>query len=876
MEKWEQERENYIAILKNANEAIETALSLDGSSAIIDIDTRLNITALLERNKIYLFKLEKKIFEVAVVGLEKAGKSTFANALISFVALPDHSERCTFTSTQLESGNNESIVVFYSRNEFNEQFRKMLKDLNFNNWENMTFDALPLATFREYFNSLEKTNLPLYNLHDGKTNKDIEDIIIGKDIVAQYLDHPPRVFADDKFGSPEQYSFITGLETLHSTSKDRTAKPRAVKKITVKSANLRDMPNIILYDVPGFDSPTMLHEEQTKEKLKSADAIILVSNVGVNPNLTGTQLNVLKNETDSDNIKLSEKIFVFGNQIDRSVDREVAHRNILALENDVLNNHKIAVNSRVFTGSAKAYLEKIELPTIDELGRGKKIPDKNCLTKLQQFVLDDGIEKIRAELQSYYEQDRFDILKRRINKNITDIKEVFNLIIGENTDLEALDNFRYQDVKMATESLVSFSNNMEVSLPKLANFFRSDILEKKYFTEKLKQDIEEKFEPVKEELLCDAELKNQVVPGENYPVISVNIKLRELLNKKFRDLFIDIAVSLANEKALEVKDNILENFANSIGLKEENPYYKEVKIAAEAFIERQIYDVSFDKRSFVHLLERFTMDLFEILILRPLGTVDRMNKFLYDKEDFYSLAMYHDKLEPAKPYYMQPLVGMILGHRFMKEYQVEETENRLREFLGQVDCLRNSLEEINIKDLAGRLVKNKVNLDTFLSFNVGKMTFIDRLRKLDRMSKENIVSNASAIINNFYEEFQYQAVIEEEIPYLMNLSQTAKAATTREDIIAEINCDIVILKNILKGPVLKAISLEKPFLSTVMKQINCLIDNKTSPAFSEFLSRHILKIKYLEFADVEARRALFENRRKIVEAMSETVSKIGG
>ena len=50
-----------------------------------------------------LERLERGEFRIAVVGLEKSGKSTFINAWLESDLLPSDSRRCTFTTTQLFS-----------------------------------------------------------------------------------------------------------------------------------------------------------------------------------------------------------------------------------------------------------------------------------------------------------------------------------------------------------------------------------------------------------------------------------------------------------------------------------------------------------------------------------------------------------------------------------------------------------------------------------------------------------------------------------------------------------------------------------------------------------------------------------------------------
>jgi hypothetical protein len=63
--------------------------------------------------------------------LEKAGKSTFANALIDNYVLPSAPERCTFTTTRLVSGSDKATVEFYTEIEFNKIFQEMLAELEY-------------------------------------------------------------------------------------------------------------------------------------------------------------------------------------------------------------------------------------------------------------------------------------------------------------------------------------------------------------------------------------------------------------------------------------------------------------------------------------------------------------------------------------------------------------------------------------------------------------------------------------------------------------------------------------------------------------------------------------------------------------------------
>ncbi|MCP4369188.1 MAG: hypothetical protein GY797_13900 [Deltaproteobacteria bacterium] len=82
-QEWEQEKQDYIKILNHTNGVIDEILRLDLKGSIIDDDAERSIKDKRQKLAIYLDKLQSNRFELAIVGLEKAGKSTFANALIS-------------------------------------------------------------------------------------------------------------------------------------------------------------------------------------------------------------------------------------------------------------------------------------------------------------------------------------------------------------------------------------------------------------------------------------------------------------------------------------------------------------------------------------------------------------------------------------------------------------------------------------------------------------------------------------------------------------------------------------------------------------------------------------------------------------------------
>lgn len=233
---------------------IDGFIRLDQQNEIIT-DSESSSLLNLKENVINLQrKLKTSELEVAVVGLEKAGKSMFSSAFVGKPGLfPSADERCTFTSTKLQYAQEDcAIVEFYSRKEFTDKFEKILKEIEFPNGK---FDTIQLDTFKEHFTSLKETNNDLYNKHSSKTETDIEDIIEGRDKITKQLGLANIKFSD--MLSDEVRKYITDKHLS-----------RAVKTVSFYSNNLEGLENIILYDVPGFDSPTQVHLEQTIKKCK--------------------------------------------------------------------------------------------------------------------------------------------------------------------------------------------------------------------------------------------------------------------------------------------------------------------------------------------------------------------------------------------------------------------------------------------------------------------------------------------------------------------------------------------------------------------------------------------------------------------------------
>lgn len=804
---FEQECQALAEKIIKQQEVMNTILEKNDKLNIIPHKDLESLKAIAKKNDILLHKLQSKEFEIAIVGLEKAGKSTFANALIESNILPSAPERCTFTSTRLIHGDDEAKVTFYTEHEFNDIFINLLKEINYPTDNTTGFHNLSVSQFERYFENLEQTDNQLYKNHVGKTDEEIKDILKYRKELT--LTGETKNFNGNQLKGEEFQSYIRGQKRQNESSglsETNTARPRSVKKIEIASSKLKQLSTAIIYDVPGFDSPTKIHIRQTEERLKNADAIIMVTNVGRNPSIVGTSLSVINKNTDEDGIHLRDKLFVFGNQLDTANSEEQAQGNEKILKADV-EKYKIGTASRVFVGSALKYLTEKNIAK-----------DKYH----ENYAIDSGIDAIRTSLINYYETERFEVLKRKIDTNNKLLLSIFEQVIKHSEDTITNNDLSEESEKnlITREESKRIEKSIKEELEKFKYELKTEIFDESLFSKKFAEDIQSgdfftkvtEYDIEKAEISCSESITN------NLEIERINNKLRESLHKKFLQDFCWLIKNLTNEKSKEIEIRLLTIFTNAVmGHQANHDTSQIVETQSKKVIQKITGDIAHNDDRFDYLIERFSRNIFDILMAYPLGGNDRLQKFNSAEQEFKYLDSFFNKGNGE-------LINIIL------------TQNKS----SLVDSAKN------LNDIANQLYL----IAKQTSSNLTSQKAMSNLEKMRHVLKGDVVLGAIAAVE---------------------ILQDVKSSKTKTDVLNEINQDIDNLILILQQAVIPAINLELAFLNGVDKQIKRLInstqdtDSEHARLFNRFIANIIPVTKKSEIDNINERIELHQLRIKLLD-----------
>lgn len=907
MAEWGADKEAFIEKLRKAGGTIHSILDKDPGGLVFSLDERMELQELMRRNEKVLTKLQKNEFTVAVVGLEKAGKSTLGNALLGDIFLPEYTERCTYTTTEIKAGSEDSgEIVFYSHDEFQRDFQKMLDAIQYQMQSDAAGMDIPLASFNAWWESMEEKDPRTFEKYNGTTVEDIRAILQGRDVIRQYLGQSAKKFIGaDNLQSQSFQLFITGIEEYGTGPVKRSPAPYAVKKVNICSTQLGDMKHIVLYDVPGFDSPTDLHKKQTAEMLRAADAIILVTNVGDRPNLTGTQLDMLRKGRDEDNIPLSDKAFVFGNKIDRAGNKQVALDNQAALVNDAVNKHRIAKKEHVVCGSAKAYLESLGKMSEDEKRRGPV----QIMAGLKEWDLPDGdgVMALWNKMQHYYAHDRYDVLRQRAERTLHDAEKFLQDILDKQKEAASVSGLSLTEMIPCSTKLHRRLKLFIKEAKSIAEDCRRAIGEERPFSRLIQENIDEIYPDIDEECVLETERAMNVDISSVSNIDGIDARVRENLQVRFAKEVVKRTADKTLEKEEGFYAKLADKFLEVMEVEKSSPYHEELTASARDLFEDILKEEDGERCRFNTLVERFTTNPIETLIQSRFASQTRCEKVLGKDSlpQFISLAAYYvigqtpeeEELDVDDEELRRQFFSQILAHEKLGGQRETENEAGLRAFFEEnkaqlsagaamtVDLLplgkwAKLLARAGVKfgEQSGLAKKAKKQLeDAFYQMGWESKQPDDREKDLGARVAEvcqsvptlpkpklvEVVKELSTIASD--KATQQSNALMAEYP-----KDSERNVERRKRMIAEINTDIEILRDITVHAVVAAIGLEKAFTSVIINNVNLIRDNAEATEnnkFDAWIDGNLPKLKEKEYAQMEGNAMQAQAKKNIIETI---------
>lgn len=337
-------------------------------------------------------RLENAEFRIAVVGLEKAGKSTFVNAWLGCDLLPAKTERCTFTTTQIYSVQHES----------DQRLEVEPKPRNGAG----SFEAYK-AELVEQSNSAdmsakETAAKDLKVIEDNKQT--LQDVLLegSKTIPFSRLEEIKQYL--DKYVADERYA-------------------HAMHEARLYTRELAAIDGVVFFDVPGLNSGLSKHVDETKAILSDCDAIVIIQSRTIS--LQAHEQDVVKFGAGGDPyLNLADKLFVFWGQIDLQPSQTVLEDDWNKLLQE-WNRFGIP-EKRIVRGSAGAHLVLHNYPIpkvgdIDEVQRKMRV--LTGLSDNESLKSATGIPELKSKIQDYLDQERTVLLARRCDQMLQDILE---------------------------------------------------------------------------------------------------------------------------------------------------------------------------------------------------------------------------------------------------------------------------------------------------------------------------------------------------------------------------------------------------------------------------------------------------------------------
>ncbi len=563
-----------------------------------------------------LERLKKREFRIAVVGLEKAGKSTFINAWLDCDLLPAKGSRCTFTTTQIFSVAHDSEQRLEVEPRTEADFSRLLAELTQAAQGNEKAKE-DLETIKRYQSTLQQVQ------SEGRKTFPFTRLEEIKEPLRKYV-------ADEQFA-------------------------HAVFEARLYTSKLAQAEGIVFYDVPGLDSGLAKHVDESREMLSDCDAVIVVQRF---PSIRGAELEIIKFTEQGDrHVTVADKLFVFLSNIDQKGSPAAMQEHIQEAITEWQSRARLPEH-RVVSGSAGSYLvlEGIASEqTIKEVGNVDAVRARlQSLMEIEDpdaLIDTTGIREIKDRVDRYINTERVKILQKRCEASTTQI-------IGTSQKICDLVSKRYSDNPEEAKRKEENQRRIEFSLwwkeqweriqADLADYYDGNIRTNNReplvnptiqtaFKNRYLAHVDRLFNDLRAQTTQRRELIFKKHSHPQFDSVPANYAWREELYADISRMLLDIAKELAIElraQALELVNYLTSALYDS----------EEVKNRLIANTDEYVEALN---RSLSVLFLRFARPMVESLVRAPVGSEMRQNIVKNIGVDIDILDNYYEGEESA-------------------------------------------------------------------------------------------------------------------------------------------------------------------------------------------------------------------------------------
>ena len=527
---------------------------------------------------------------------------------------------------------------------------------------------------------------------------------------------------------------------------------------------------------------------------------------------------------------------------------------------------------------------------------------------MDEWQTPDGIEILLDKMQDYYDNDRFEVLKRRAENTLSKTRTVLQNLLERYSTGE----LNYQDV--SAEILMEIMSRLPRFIKeanRITQIHTAKIFNERPFTHALKNDVDNIYPLVAEAhlpLIQSEELELAIDPDGVYPTSKVDGNVRDKLGVSFVENIVISASKFTSERQQELRQALIDSFLEIMGVEAATNYKAELNESVNKLFDEMLIKGGAEC-NFNSLVERFVITLIQTLITHPFATEERVNKVKEALEELVSLSVYYNMpTDKAKKDSLQlenlvsggdKFFARILAHEGLEqEIEVDATENE--------NFLRELFEEnreqickgaavaveflpfgkwakllmkagINLAAIdADRTVKSRDKLDKKLEGLFYSQNWLAMQKEQRNQSIENVINSYANQGGASAEENSGETLLAQ-LDEIQTRAKQIKRMNGKEDMVATLDADIFILRDITKKAVINAIGLERAFNSVVTKNVNLINKNLQEPegnaAYRAWIRNNAAKLMPSRFEQIIEQGAVRENRKAIVSAVRNLLNK---